>query len=165
VFDKAPTPSPNAPRVPIPEERPGPEDERIALRCNRKELQLLDSFVASGEFASRSELMREALREFLRGRALSGAMIPGDADAVEVPVRIRRDEFEQFRAYGECVANGATVEQVLALFVRRAAYESEVAEQVAAALDSVRRSAESREKAQGLERTRSDLARKGIIGR
>ena len=42
--------------------RPGPDDERIALRCSRRELQLLDSFVASGEFRSRSELMRKALR-------------------------------------------------------------------------------------------------------
>jgi Arc/MetJ-type ribon-helix-helix transcriptional regulator len=165
VFDKTPSPRPELPRSASTEERPGPEDERIALRCNRKELQLLDSFVASGEFASRSELMREALREFLRARALSGAMIPGDTDSVEVPVPIRRDEFEQFREYGECVANGLSVENTLALLVRRGALETKVAEQVAAARDSRRRSVESREQALGLERARTGLTRRGIIGR
>jgi Arc/MetJ-type ribon-helix-helix transcriptional regulator len=165
VFDKAPNPRSETPRATSPEERPGPEDERIALRCNRKELQLLDSFVANGEFASRSELMRAALREFLRVRALSGAMIPGDTDAVEVPVTIRRDEYEQFCDYGDAVANGLTVENTLALMVRRGALENKVAEQVAAARESRRRSVESREKAQGLERARSELTRRGVIGR
>jgi Arc/MetJ-type ribon-helix-helix transcriptional regulator len=165
VFDKSPTPSPNAPRPSPAEERPGPEDERIALRCNRKELQLLDSFVANGEFSSRSELMRAALREFLRGKALAGAMIPGDSDTVEVPVRIRRDELATFASYGELVANGATVPAVAAELLRRGALELKVAELVASARGSVRRSTEERQQLTGLQETGAALTRRGIVGR
>jgi Arc/MetJ-type ribon-helix-helix transcriptional regulator len=165
VFDKTRNPPSAPPRSETPEERPGPEDERIALRCNRKELQLLDSFVANGEFRSRSELMREALREFLRGRALSGAMISGESGTVEVAIRIRQDELATFAAYAELVANGAQVPDALATITRRGALELKVAELVASARQSVRQSSEVREQLNGLQRTGADLTRRGIVGR
>jgi len=125
----------------------------------------LDSFVANGEFRSRSELMREALREFLRSRALAGAMIPGDADTVEISVRIRRDELETFAAYGELVANGAQPPEVAAQLLRRGALELKVAELVAGARQSVHRSAEERQQLKGLRATGAELTRRGIVGR
>ena len=147
------------------DERPGPEDERIALRCNRKELQLLDSFVTNGEFKSRSELMRAALRAFLRERALSGAMIPGATENVEVPLRIRSDELDTFAAYGELVENGSPLSAVLAALVRRGAFELKVADLVANARQSVRKSADARAQLVGLERVGAELSRKGVVGR
>ncbi|HEV2316348.1 MAG TPA: ribbon-helix-helix domain-containing protein [Thermoplasmata archaeon] len=142
-----------------------PEDERIALRCNRRELQLLDTFVASGEFRSRSELMREALREFLRARALAGAVLPAETETVEVSVRLRRDEFEDITAYGELVAEGAAVPALLAQLLRRGALELKVTEQVAQARQSVRRSVEERAQLKGLENAGAQLTRQGIVGR
>lgn len=165
MFDNPPPTDPEAPSAGSTGERPGREDERIALRCNRKELQLLDSFVANGEFESRSELMRAALREFLRVRAWSGAMVPGGTDTVEVSVRLRRDEFDALAAYGELVAGGSKVPSVVAELTRRGALELKVAELVAQARQSVRRSEESREQVAGLSRTSAELTRRGIIGR
>ena len=85
------------------EPKVGPEDERIALRCNRRELQLVDSFVVNGEFRNRSELMRHALRAFLRDRSASAVTAPAPAASesgvLEVPVRLRREEIETYRAY------------------------------------------------------------------
>ena len=165
MFDKPEPQPPRRARSTATETRPGPEDERIALRCNRKELQLLDSFVSTGEFRSRSELMRAALREFLRGRAAVGAMISGEGDTVEVPVPVRRDEVATFSAYGELVANGSPLPSVLVELARRGALELKVAELVAAARSSVRSSAESREQIAGLRRAGAELERKGVIGR
>jgi Arc/MetJ-type ribon-helix-helix transcriptional regulator len=165
VFDNDPTSTPRALRPSPAVERPGPEDERIALRCNRKELQLLDSFVASGEFGSRSELMREALREFLRARAASGAMLAGEGETVPVSLRLRRDELESYATYARLVADGASVPSVLASLVRRGALEAKVAELVANARHSVERSAERRQQIEGLTRSGEELARRGVVGR
>jgi Arc/MetJ-type ribon-helix-helix transcriptional regulator len=165
VFDKPGKPASEDARAAPPPERPGPEDERIALRCNRRELQLLDSFVASGEFASRSELMREALRQFLRGRAFSGALVPGDADAAEVPVRLRRDELVEFATYGEQVANGQPLSSVIAELARRGAVELRVSDLVERARRSVRLSAEARQRLEALDASARELARRGVVGR
>ena len=165
MFDKPEPPASPPDRSTGTDARPGPQDEPIPLRCNRKELQRLDSFVTNGEFRSRSELMRAALREFLRGRALSGAMISGEGDTVEVPVRVRRDEVATLSAYGTLVANGSPLPAVLAELARRGALELKVAELVAAARGSVRASAESREQIAGLRRAGAELERKGVIGR
>jgi Arc/MetJ-type ribon-helix-helix transcriptional regulator len=165
VFDNSPHPNPQSRGSDSAAPRPGPEDERIALRCNRKELQLLDSFVASGEFSSRSELMRAALRAFLHERALSGAMVPGATDTIEVRVRLRSDELATYSAYGELVENGSPVPSVLAALVRRGALETKVSELVAQARASVRQSAVAREQVQELQRTGDELSRRGIVGR
>jgi Arc/MetJ-type ribon-helix-helix transcriptional regulator len=125
----------------------------------------LDSFVASGEFRSRSELMREALRAFLKERALSGAMVPGAAESVTVSLQIRPDEVATFAAYGEIVENGAKLPAVMAGLVRRGALELKVADLVASARQSVRKSAEVRQQLSELQRAGAELSRKGVVGR
>ncbi len=145
-----------------------PEDERIALRCNRRELQLLDSFVASGEFRSRSELMREALREFTRTRALSGVPATPRVDSegiVEVPVRLRAEEWETLQEYARLVANGRTLSDLLAEFVRRAELELKVSELVSRARNAVHQAAETRARLGALQGSGKDLERKGVVGR
>lgn len=144
-----------------------PEDERIALRCNRAELQLLDSFVASGEFASRSELMRAALREFVRQRSHStvASVAPSPSASLEVAVRLRADEVDTYRRYGSLIANGQSLEDTLAQLVRRGDLELKVSELVQRARAQVREASETREKLSALEQTGEDLARRGVVGR
>lgn len=167
MFDNASSGHPK--RSPEPSEDPrGPEDQRIALRCNRKELQLLDSLVANGEFESRSELMRTALHEFLRSRALTlvtSRPAPRPTDLVEVPVRLRNAEAETFRAYGNLVANGRDLGDVLAELVRRGDLELKVSELVERARRSRREDAEARERLDALARSGDDLERRGVVGR
>lgn len=166
MFDNAHRESEARPRV-ARREPVGPEDERIALRCNRKELQLVDSFVTSGEFASRSELMRAALREFLRARAVSAIELPRAAvsSLVEAPVRLRPDEIETYSAYGKLVANGRALSDILAELVRRGDLELKVSELVQHARESVRRAVVAREQLDELNRSGEDLERKGVVGR
>ena len=167
MFDKPPRSAPEASDE-SPGARIGPEDERIALRCHRKELQLVDSFVASGEFRSRSELMRAALREFLRDRALTvveRAPMPSPRDLVEVPVRLRSEEVETLRAYGELNGNGRDLADVLAELVRRGELEAKVRELLDRSRTSVRSAEASRERVRELSETSAELERKGVLGR
>ena len=167
VFDNAPTETPSRSREPK-VDRVGPEDQRIALRCNRRELQLLDSFVASGEFGSRSELMRRALQEFLRSRAsIAAAPLPDrrPTDLVEVPVRLRAAEVETFAAYGELVANGREVGDVLAELIRRGDLELKVSELVERTRRSRREIVETQARLDALARSGEDLERRGVVGR
>jgi Arc/MetJ-type ribon-helix-helix transcriptional regulator len=167
VFDNARPDAPEGSREPK-EDRVGPEDERIALRCHRRELQLLDSFVASGEFQSRSELMREALRAFLRARALPAVTPPTASrptDLIEVPVRLRAAEAETFRAYGTLVANGRELSDVLAELVRRGDLELKVTELVERTRKTLREERESGERLGALARSGEDLERRGVVGR
>lgn len=167
MFDKRSRPS-NEADSPS-KERVGPEDERIALRCRRKELQLLDSFVASGEFASRSELMRAALLAYLRARTMSAVTTPAPLEdprsLVEVAVRLRRDEVETLRAYGDLVANGQAMEDLLALLVRRGEVELKVSETVERSRASVKAASETRNRIKELGRTAEELERRGVVGR
>jgi Arc/MetJ-type ribon-helix-helix transcriptional regulator len=167
VFDKTPDTGTEASARKRTYRRP-PEDERIALRCNRKELQLLDSFVSSGEFGSRSELMRTALHEFLRTRAESAVLTPPTPSAtglIEAPVRLRPDEVETFSEYGALVSNDQPLNDVLAQLVRRGALELQVSELVARARGAVRKAAEERAQVQALETSGKDLERQGVVGR
>jgi Arc/MetJ-type ribon-helix-helix transcriptional regulator len=167
VFDKDPE-TDGRPRPRAAPARRLPEDERIALRCNRKELQLLDSFVANGEFGSRSELMRAALRDFLRGRAQSTVLTApaaGPSGTVETTVRLRPDELNEFRAYGENLANGQRLDDVLAQLVRRGALELKVTELVTQARLAVRKANEERLRVEQLEESGRDLERRGVVGR
>jgi Arc/MetJ-type ribon-helix-helix transcriptional regulator len=166
VFDKVPK------QAPGPSREPGhgseeTEDARIALRCNRSELRLVDSFVSSGEFESRSELMRSALHAFLRSRALSTAPSPPvDAEGyIEVPVRLRPDEYAVFETYARHVANGRPVRDLLAEIVRRGESELQVRELAARARATVREAVESRAQAGALQESAKDLERKGVVGR
>jgi Arc/MetJ-type ribon-helix-helix transcriptional regulator len=166
VFDKDPK------RAPVSGAEPGDvreesEDARIALRCNRKELRLVDSFVLSGEYESRSELMRSALHAFLRSRALSAAPTPPvDAEGfIEVPVRLRPDEYAVFETYARHVANGQSVRDLLAALVRHGESELKVREHAARARDSVREAVATRAQAGALQESAKDLERKGVVGR
>ncbi|HZY70597.1 MAG TPA: ribbon-helix-helix domain-containing protein [Thermoplasmata archaeon] len=167
MFDNAPQ-DPPAPGSEADRRRLRPEDERIALRCNRRELQLLDSFVASGEFRSRSELMRAALRDFVRRRSaatVAPAPRPSSGELVEVVVRLRPEEAETLRAYGRLVANGAELSDVVAQLARRGELETKVGELVERARRSVRGAAETEAEIRALERSGEDLERKGVVGR
>ena len=147
--------------------REGTEDARIALRCNLKELRLVDSFVASGEFETRSELMRAALHAFLRSRATSTVPTPPvDAEGfIEVPVRLRPDEYAAFETYARHVANGQPVRDLLAGIIRRGEAEMKVHELVARARATVREAVETRAQAGALQESAKDLERKGVVGR
>lgn len=167
MFDKPAHPTSEDSREPS-GRRVGPEDERIALRCNRKELQLLDSFVASGEFRSRSELMRSALQAFLRARAAEVVQTPAAAQSpglVEVPVRLRPEELEAFAFYAEHVANGQSVADVVAQAVRRGEAELKVSELVQRARQLRAGAEEARAALGALARSGDDLERKGVVGR
>lgn len=147
--------------------RPDLEDARIALRCNRKELQLVDSFVASGEFESRSELMRASLHAFLRSRSLSTAPTPSvDADGyVEVPVRLKPEEYATLEAYAAHIANGQPVRDILAGFVRRGQLEAKVHELVERARVAVRDAVKTRTEVGALSESGRDLEKRGVVGR
>ena len=143
------------------------EDARIALRCNRKELRLVDSFVANGEFATRSELMRAALHAFLRSQAMSAAPTPTmDAEGfIEVPVRLRPEEYASLETYAHHVANRSSVKDVLAEIVRRGELELKVHELVQRARATVREAVETRTQVGALGESGKDLERKGVVGR
>lgn len=165
MFDKAREPASDGSREPE-DDRVGPEDERIALRCNRRELQLVDSFVASGEFRTRSELMRAALREFLRARALSAVAPATHASGlIEVPVRLRRDELETLVAHAKLVGNDRPVGDLLAELVRRGEMEAKIAELVHRHRLSVQQWEETRAAVAALERTGRRLEGRGVVGR
>ena len=144
-----------------------PEDARIALRCNRRELQLVDSFVANGEFPTRSELMRTALHAFLRSRAMSTAPTPTmDAEGfIEVPVRLRPEEYATLETYAHHVANRGSVKDILAEIIRRGELEMKVGELVQRARATVREAVETRTQAGALGESAKDLERKGVVGR
>jgi Arc/MetJ-type ribon-helix-helix transcriptional regulator len=144
-----------------------PEEARIALRCNRKELELLDSFVADGEFESRSELMRGALHAFLRARALSAAPTPRvDSEGLmEVPVRLRPDEVATWEAYAKTIANGRPVADLLAEAVRHYEHKHELVDLAKHGRERVRDAVDSRAKVHALGESGRDLERKGMVGR
>ena len=128
----------------------------------------MDTFVSSGEFESRSELMRAALRQFLRTRTESVVQTPptaGPTGLLEAPVRLRQDEVETFREYGALVSNDQPLYDVLAQLVRRGALELQVSELVARARGAVRKAAEERAQVQALETSGRDLERQGVVGR
>ncbi|MCI4350947.1 MAG: ribbon-helix-helix domain-containing protein [Thermoplasmata archaeon] len=167
MFDKA-SRSQSTPAHDTGRRRVGPEDERIALRCNRRELQLLDSFVANGEFRSRSDLMRAALLEFLRARSIGAVPVApatsGDR-STEVTVHLRPDEAETYRAYGRLIANGADLSAVVAQLARRGEIELKVGELVERARRSVRGAAETEAEIRALQESGEELSRKGFVGR
>lgn len=166
VFDNDPTGRKARSREPE-ASRTETEDARIALRCNRKELQLVDSFVSSGEFPTRSELMRAALHAFLRSRALPTAPTPAvDTEGfVEVPVRLKPEEYAAFEAYAQHVANGRPVRDILAEIVRRGEMEMKLYELIDRARQTVRAAAKVRTEAGALSESGRDLERKGVVGR
>lgn len=165
MFDKPRNPLPSASREPA-EDRVGPEDERIALRCNRRELQLMDSFVASGEFRTRSELMREALRTFLRDRAMS-AVDPGESagEIVEVPVRLRREEVAMLIVHAKLVGNDRALGDLLAELVRVGEMHGQIADLVQRHSRFVHEAALARAQVEALGQAGQRLKERGFVGR
>lgn len=167
MFDKARSGTARRGRDDGPDRAQGSEDARIALRCDRRELDLVDSFVASGEFSSRSELMRAALYAFIRSRAQSTTPTPRvDTDGlVPTNVRLRPDEYATFVAYARTVCNGRPVEDVLAEVLRRGEIELKVHELAARARTTVQEAVENRARVGALQESASDLERRGVVGR
>jgi hypothetical protein len=149
---------------------PAREEERIALRCSRRELQFLDSFVVSGEFSTRSELIRAALREFLSHRARAAPEAPpappppGPAPLPDLVVPLRPEEREVVEAYAELVQDHAPVSSTLAELVRRGLRDGKVVEQLEATRSLVRASAERRSQAQQAAKSPEELQRQGFLG-
>ncbi len=143
------------------------EEARIALRCSLKELRLVDSFVSAGEYPTRSELMRAALHAFLQARALSTAPNPPvDADGlIEVPIRLKPEEYATLVSYAQHIANGARLSDVIALIFRHGESKMEVHEQVHRARDKLRAAAETRSQVGALSDSGRDLERRGVVGR
>lgn len=166
VFDNAPNGKEARPREPEAPRRQ-PEDARIALRCTLKELRLVDSFVSSGEFPTRSELMRAALHAFLRSRTMSTSPTPSvDAEGyMEVPIRLTPEEFAAARSYAHHVANRSEMKDVLAQIFRRGELELKVKELAQRAREQVREAVETRTQVGALSESGRDLERKGVVGR
>ncbi|MCI4335723.1 MAG: ribbon-helix-helix domain-containing protein [Thermoplasmata archaeon] len=148
------------------DDRIGPEDERIALRCNRRELQLMDSFVADGEFRTRSELMREALRSFLRDRAMSAVVPAAEAgEIVEVPVRLRREEVAMLIVHAKLVGNDRPLGDLLAELVRVGEMQGQVADLVQRHSRFVHEAAAARAQVEALGKAGQRLKDRGFVGR
>ena len=166
MFDNAPRGKKALPDEPEAARRDA-EDARIALRCNRKELQLVDSFVTAGEYVSRSELMRVALHAFLRSRALSTAPAPPvDAEGyVEVPVRLTPEEYGWFEDYARHIGNRRPVKDLLAEVVRHGAHALKVRELAEVGRAQAREAAERRTQVGALRDHAEEMERDGRIGR
>lgn len=143
------------------------EDARIALRCSRQELRLVDSFVTSGEYPTRSELMRAALHAFLKSRALTSAPSPPvDADGlIEVTIRLKPEEVSAAEAYARDMGNRAELRDTLALIFRYGEKALEVREHARRLREQNREAAEARAQVGALSESGRDLERKGFVGR
>ena len=143
------------------------EEARIALRCTLSELRLVDSFVSSGEYTTRSELLRAALHAFLRSRALSGTPTPPvDAEGlVEVPIRLKPEECAAALEFARHMHNRAELKDALA-FVYRYGEDALNVRKHAERVRELNREATERRTAVGdLSDSVSDLRRKGVVGR
>ncbi|MDE1821447.1 MAG: hypothetical protein KGJ23_00920 [Euryarchaeota archaeon] len=148
------------------------EEERVGVRCSRRELQFLDSFVVSGEFRTRSELIREALKDFLARRAREVPEAPATTQprTHTAPVQgnaagsFRPEELELLTEYAELVLNGASVGDALAAIVRQGIPMEKVRTVVAEQRALVRDSAERRTKVENAGRTSQELERQGYLG-
>ena len=143
------------------------EEARIALRCTLSELRLVDSFVSSGEYATRSELLRAALHAFLRSRAMSSTPTPPvDSEGyVEVPIRLTPEECAAAEEFARHMANRLDLRDALALIFRYGEKELEVRERARRAREQNREAAENRVRVGQLSESGRDLERKGVVGR
>ncbi len=143
------------------------EEARIALRCTLSELRLVDSYVAAGDYATRSELLRAALHAFLRSRAMSSTPTPPvDADGfVEVAIRLRPEECAAAEAYARHMANGMELRDALALVFRYGEEKLDVDAHLRRKREQSREAAETRARVGDLSDSGRDLERKGVVGR
>ena len=166
VFDDVPRRSPVASQR-AEDRRRDLEEARIALRCNRRELDLVDSFVSSGEYESRSALVRAALHAFLRSRTLSTAPTPPrDSEGyVEVPVRLRPHEFEEWTAYAHYLAGNQPLRDVLGGLLRELQATRNVRDLVTYHRQSQRDAVGQQEGTAALREIGKNLQRRGVVGR
>ena len=149
------------------------EEERVGVRCARRELQFLDSFVVSGEFRTRSELIREALKDFLARRSRE---VP-EANAATQPrthtapaayqgiaAAFRPEEMELLTDYADLVMNGASVGDALAAIVRQGISLEKVRQVVAEQRGLLKDSVERRARVEKAERSSQELERRGYLG-
>ena len=143
------------------------EEARIALRCTLSELRLVDSFVSSGEYSTRSELLRAALHAFLRSRAMSSTPTPPvDSEGlVEVAIRLTPEECAAAEAYARHMANRAELRDALALIFLYGEKELKVHELARHVRERNREAAETRAAVGDLSESGRDLERKGVVGR
>jgi len=143
------------------------EEARIALRCTLAELRLVDSYVASGEYGTRSELLRAALHAFLRSRAMSSTPTPPvDADGlVEVAIRLKPEEYAAAEAYGHHMHNRAELRDTLAFIFRYGEEKLEVRKYAQRGRELGREAAETRARVGELSESGRDLERRGVVGR
>jgi Arc/MetJ-type ribon-helix-helix transcriptional regulator len=143
------------------------EEARIALRCTLSELRLVDSFVTSGEYATRSELLRAALHAFLRSRAMSSTPTPPvDADGlVEVGIRLKPEECAAAEEYARHMANRAELRDALALIFRYGEERLEMFKHAERARERNREAVEARTAVGELSESGRDLERRGVVGR
>jgi Arc/MetJ-type ribon-helix-helix transcriptional regulator len=143
------------------------EEARIALRCTLSELRLVDSFVSSGEYATRSELLRAALHAFLRSRAMSHTPTPPvDADGlVEVPIRLTPEECAAAEEFARHMANRAELRDTLAFIFRYGEEQLRVRDHARRVREQNREAAETRARVGELSESGRDLERKGVVGR
>jgi Arc/MetJ-type ribon-helix-helix transcriptional regulator len=143
------------------------EEARIALRCTLAELRLVDSFVSSGEYETRSELLRAALHAFLRSRAMSSTPTPPvDSDGlVEVPIRLTPEECAAAEVYARHMHNRAELRDALALVFRYGEKELKLHELARYVRERNREVAEARSAVGDLSESGRDLERKGVVGR
>lgn len=166
MFDNVPSGKPARSREPEPPQRDA-EEARIALRCTLKELRLVDSYVASGEYGTRSELMRAALHAFLRSRTMSSTTAPkADADGfVEVPIRLTPEECAAADAYARHIGNRMELRDALAIIFRYGEHALKVDELTKRARDQARDAADTRSKVGELSESGRDMERRGFVGR
>ncbi len=165
MFDNAPDGKKD--RASGPEASRRDREERIALRCSLDELRLVDSFVASGDYPTRSELLRAALHAFLRSRAMSGTPTPTvDAEGlVEVPIRLSPEEVAMVEDYARHIGNRMELRDALALVFRHGERGLGVTEQAQRGVERSRKAAETRNRLGTLSESGRDLQRKGVVGR
>jgi Arc/MetJ-type ribon-helix-helix transcriptional regulator len=103
---------------------------RLAVRCSQRELRAIDAFVLTGDFRTRSELVRKAIEQYLAARLKE---VPQDSGSPEGPrVRLRSEEIEIVSRYAKLVSGG-DLEGALAMLVRYGLQKLEVDEMVAKA--------------------------------
>lgn len=143
------------------------EDARIALRCTLSELRLVDSFVSSGEYPTRSELLRASLHAFLRSRAMSSTPTPAvDSEGyVEVAIRLKPEEDADTIAYARHVMNNADVRDALAQIFRYGEKDAKVHDLAQHARERNREAVETRTRVGELSDSGRELQRKGVVGR
>jgi Arc/MetJ-type ribon-helix-helix transcriptional regulator len=64
------------------------ENERITVRLPKRDLASIDAFIELGEFASRSEVIRHAVRDYLRKRTQE---ILESADQIKQVEQLRQE--------------------------------------------------------------------------